>query len=158
MATIHARALEEPAWPPENYDGLAGVRRTGVIPVAAGENVSTLMDFDRLLAAEAVDYVQPSPAKMGGVSELRRVFTIAAVQNVAVMPHTFYDGPGLLAALHVTAALGTADSMIEWRHFDLEANVYNDELAPRDGRVLTPQGPGLGFEPDPDVISKYLNA
>jgi hypothetical protein len=36
---------------------------------------------------------------MGGISELCKIFPIAAVRNVAVMPHTFYDGPGLLAAI-----------------------------------------------------------
>lgn len=148
--------LEEPVWPPENYAGLAALRRSGGVEIAAGENVSTLMDFDRLMAAEAVDYVQPSPAKIGGISKLREVFTLAAVRNVAVMPHTFYDGPGLLAGLHTTAALGTADTMIEWRYFDLEANIYDGELAPSGGRVSTPQGPGLGFEPDLDVIKKYV--
>jgi hypothetical protein len=41
-----------------------------------------------------------------------------------VMPHAFYDGPGLLAGIHVPAALGTADTMIEWRFFDLEAQIF----------------------------------
>ena len=45
---------------------------------------------------------------MGGISELRKIFPLAAVQNIPVMPHSFYDGPGLLAAIHATAALGTA--------------------------------------------------
>lgn len=148
--------LEEPIWPPENYDGLAQLRRTCSIPIAAGENVSTLMDFERLMAARAVDFVQPSPAKMGGISELCKVFPVAAVRNVAVMPHTFYDGPGLLAAIHVTAALGRADTMIEWRCFDLEAQLYCDALGPKRGRIMVPQGPGLGIEPDPNVIRAYL--
>lgn len=150
--------LEEPVWPPDNYDGLARLRETCGIEIAAGENVSTLMAFDRLMAVQAVDYIQPSPAKMGGISELRNVFSLAQTQNVAVMPHTFYDGPGLLAGLHVTAALGSADSMIEYRYFDLEANLHEGALAPRTGRLVTPQQPGLGFEPDQDVISKYLRA
>ena len=72
---------------PENYDGLAQLRRACRI-------ASTLMDFDRLMGAGAVDFVQPSPAKMGGISELCKVFPIAAVRNIAVMPHCFYDGPG----------------------------------------------------------------
>ena len=59
-------------------------------------------------------------------------------------------------AIHATAALGTADSMIEWRYFDLEAKVLGDALTAKDGRVLVPQGPGLGIDPDPDVISAYL--
>jgi L-alanine-DL-glutamate epimerase-like enolase superfamily enzyme len=155
LQEIGPKWLEEPVWPPENYDGLAQVRRTGTVAIAAGENVATLLDFGRLLDAEAVDFVQPSPAKMGGLTELGQVFTAAALHNVTVMLHSFYDGPGLLAAIHATAALGTADSMIEWRYFDLEATVYGDALIPENGRIRVPQGPGLGIDPDPEVISSY---
>jgi L-alanine-DL-glutamate epimerase-like enolase superfamily enzyme len=156
LQACNLKWLEEPLWPPENYEGLAELRQTSGIPIAAGENISTLLDFERLLNAKAVDFVQPSPAKMGGVSELCKVFSIAAVHNVAVMPHSFYDGPGLLAAIHSTAALGTADSMIEWRRFDLEAQIYGGALAPVHGRISVPQGPGLGIDPDPEVIRAYL--
>jgi L-alanine-DL-glutamate epimerase-like enolase superfamily enzyme len=158
LTEVRLKWLEEPVWPPENYDGLAQLRRTCGIPIAAGENVSTLMDFGRLMGAGAVDFVQPSPAKMGGVTELCKVFPVAAIRNVTVMPHTFYDGPGLLASMHVTAALGTADAMIEWRYFDLEAPVYAGGLVQKHGRVLVPQGPGLGIDPDPDVIRAYRRA
>lgn len=65
--------LEEPVWPPENYSGLARVRQEGGIPVAAGENASTLMDFQHLLEAKAVDFIQPSPAKMGGLTVFQGV-------------------------------------------------------------------------------------
>ena len=92
---------------------------------------------------------------MGGITEFQKVFTAAAIGNVPVMPHSFYDGPGLLAAIHATAALGTADSMIEWRYFDLEATVYGHGFAPENGQVPVPQGPGLGLDPDPDVVQAY---
>jgi L-alanine-DL-glutamate epimerase-like enolase superfamily enzyme len=155
LKAINLKWLEEPLWPPENFAGLAELRRTSGIPIAAGENVSTLMDFERLLAAKAVDFVQPSPAKMGGISELRRVFLLAAMHNTPVMPHSFYDGPGLVAAIHATAALSTPDSMIEWRCFDLEAQIYGGALTPKRGRISVPQAPGLGIDPDPDVIRAY---
>lgn len=100
-------------WSPENFTGRAALRRATGIPVSTGENVSTLMDFERLLEAGVVDFVQPSVAKMGDISELRRVFPLASVHNVPVMTHAFYDGPGLLAALQVTAALGGPGAMIE---------------------------------------------
>jgi L-alanine-DL-glutamate epimerase-like enolase superfamily enzyme len=70
-------------------------------------------------------------------------------------PQSFYDGPGLLAAIHATAAVGTFDSMIEWRLFDLEAPVYGGALTAKRGRVSVPQGPGLGIDPDPDNIRAY---
>jgi L-alanine-DL-glutamate epimerase-like enolase superfamily enzyme len=149
------RWLEEPLWPPEDYDGLARLRAACGIPLAAGENAAAPLDFGRLLAAPAVDYIQPSPAKMGGVSELARVFTLAAARNVTVMPHTFYHGPGLLAAVHAAAALGTPDTMIEWRYTDLAARPYGDAVQPDGGRIRLPQGPGLGADPDPDVLRRY---
>ena len=46
--------------------------------------------------------------------------------------------------------------MIEWRYFDLEATVYGGGFAPENGRVPVPQGPGLGMDPDPDVVQAYL--
>lgn len=156
LQELHLKWLEEPIWPPENYDGLAQLRKACGIPIAAGENSCALMDFERLLAAEAVDFVQPSVAKMGGITELLKVAPIAAVRNVTLMPHCFYDGPGLLAAIHVTAAHGTPDSMIEYRYFDLEAQIYGGMLEPANGRISVPQRPGLGLDPDPNVIRDYL--
>ena len=155
LAGLGLAWLEEPLWPPENYDGLARLRAEYPIPLAAGENVTAQPDFDRLMGAGAVDFIQPSPAKMGGLSELVKVFALAAVRNVTVMPHTFYHGPGLLAAVHAVAALGSPDAMIEWRHSGLAARPYGPAFAPADGRIAVPQGPGLGLDPDPAVLRAY---
>jgi L-alanine-DL-glutamate epimerase-like enolase superfamily enzyme len=154
LRPFNLRWLEEPVWPPENYAGLAEVRAGGGIAVAAGENAATLLQFQRLIEAKAVDYVQPSPIKMGGITELRKVFGLAAKHKVTVMPHTFYDGPGLLAGVHVNAAFGDG-SLVEWRYFDLESRLYGDAAVPKHGSIAVPQGPGLGLEPDPDVIRRY---
>jgi hypothetical protein len=51
------------------------------------------------------------------------------------MLHSFYNGPGLLAAIHARAALGTTDAMFEWLTFDLEQNIYGDALAQTRGRI-----------------------
>jgi L-alanine-DL-glutamate epimerase-like enolase superfamily enzyme len=150
------RWLEEPIWPPEDYAGLSRMRQVCGIPLAAGENVPGLTDFGRLLDAGAADFVQPSPAKLGGVTELCKVFPVAEARGVTVAPHTFYHGPGLLAAIHATAALGAADALIEWRYSDLEALPYGDALRPEHGRIAVPQAPGLGLDPDPAVIRAYL--
>jgi len=155
LRPYNLRWLEEPVWPPENYEGLARVRREGGIPVAAGENASTLMDFQHLLQAQAVDFVQPSPSKMGGITELRKVFALASAHNTTVMVHTFYDGPGLLASVHAYAALGGPNSLVEWRYFDLEAQLYGDAIIPKRGIIPVPQGAGLGMEPNLDVIRDY---
>lgn len=124
LRPLNLRWIEEPVWPPENYSGLATVRKQGGIPVAAGENASKLMDVQHLLEAGALDFVQPSPAKMGGITELQKVYALANAHGVTVMDHAFYDSPGLLAAVHGSAALGGAKSLVEWRYFDLEAQLY----------------------------------
>ena len=159
LRPLNLRWLEEPVWPPEDHSALAQVRARCGIPVAAGENATTLAQFKHLFDAGAVDFIQPSPAKMGGVSELRNVFTLAAAYNVTVMPHSFYDGPAFLAGLHVNAALGHnspgVGSMVEWRYFDLERRLYGDQAVPRNGAIAVPQSPGLGFDPDPEVIARY---
>lgn len=155
LRPFNLRWLEEPVWPPENYAGLARVRQEGRIPVAAGENASTLMDFQHLFEAKAVDFIQPSPAKMGGLTELRKVYALASAHNVTVMVHTFYDGPGLLAAVHASAALGGPDALVEWRYFDLEAQLYGAAILPKNGAIAVPQAPGLGLEPSLDVMREY---
>jgi L-alanine-DL-glutamate epimerase-like enolase superfamily enzyme len=147
--------LEEPLWPPEDHDGLARLRATATMPLAAGENVTTWHDFSRLLNAGAVDVVQPSPAKMGGVSALGQVLTLAAGHGTTVVPHTFYHGPGLLAALHVMAAARPPDALIEWRYSPLEARPYGTALLPHRGRLTIPDGPGLGLDPDPEVLLAF---
>ena len=154
LRPLNLRWLEEPVWPPEDHTALAQIRASGGIPIAAGENATTVAQFKHLFDAGAVDFVQPSPAKMGGISELRKVFTLANAYNVTVMPHSFYDGPAFLAGIHVNAALGRG-SMVEWRYFDLQARLYGDQAIPRNGSVAVPQAPGLGFDPDPEIIRRY---
>ncbi len=146
--------LEEPVWPPEDHASLAIIRKRGGIPVAAGENAATLQQFRHLLEAGALDVVQPSPAKSGGVSGLCDVFALAHEYGVRVVPHSFYEGPGLLAAIHACAAL-SPHPLVEWRFFDTEARLYGDEVVPVDGKLRVPEGPGLGYDPDPEIIGRY---
>ena len=71
------------------------------------------------------------------------------------MPHSPYFGPGFLATLHLLAARGTPGGMIERYHMDLEASLYGELIMPEDGSFALPTGPGLGRDPDPDVIKTY---
>jgi len=47
------------------------------------------------------------------------------------MLHSFYDGSGLLAAIHTAATLGAAETTIDWRVFDLAAQLYAGALTPK---------------------------
>jgi len=144
--------IEEPVWPPEDFRGAAEMSASRV-PVAIGENVLTPVDFTRLIDSRAVDYVQPSVAKIGGISIMRDIVVAANQASVAVAPHSAYFGPGLIATAHVSAALVRAP-MIERLYCDLAESPFGDWYEPVDGYLTVPQGPGLGIDPDPGILEK----
>nr|WP_283949611.1 mandelate racemase/muconate lactonizing enzyme family protein [Limobrevibacterium gyesilva] len=146
--------LEEPVWPPEDFAGLARVRREGGIPIAAGENACGLMDFRNAFQAGALDIAQPSVAKIGGVTEMLKVAGLAEAFGVRLIPHCAYFGPGFLASLHLHARLAP-DQPFERLFVDLEASPYHELVLATNGRVNVPDGPGLGRDPDPAVLARY---
>jgi L-alanine-DL-glutamate epimerase-like enolase superfamily enzyme len=144
--------IEEPVWPPEDFEAARLVGAAGV-PVAIGENVLTPTDFARLIDRRAVDYIQPSVAKIGGISIMRDIIAAANTANVAVAPHSAYFGPGLIATAHLGAALSRAP-MVERLYCDLTESPFGDWYEPVDGYLAVPQGPGLGIDPDPALLEK----
>jgi D-galactarolactone cycloisomerase len=153
---VGVRWLEEPVWPPEDYAGIARVRAEGGLATAAGENAGNPDDFARMLAAGAVDYVQPSVTKVGGVSAMRAVAEIAARHGATLVPHSPYFGPGYLATLHLIAASGRVDVRLETYFLDAELPVYGTALnVAADGMIAVPEAPGLGLEPDPAVLARF---
>jgi D-galactarolactone cycloisomerase len=147
--------LEEPIFPPEDFQAIAKLRAGTGVPMAAGENNCTAFQFREMFAANAVDYAQPSVTKVGGVTEFQKVATLADASGVTLMPHSPYFGPGFLATLQLMAARGQPDGMIERYHMDLEASLYGKLVYPVNGAFVVPTAPGLGGDPDPDVLKTY---
>ena len=100
-------------------------------------------------------HLQPSVTKVGGISEMRKIITLAETQGATVMPHSPYFGPGLLATLHILSTLPD-ECLAEYFFYKaLPASLYGDAIVARDGQLTVPDGPGLGVEPDLDVIREY---
>ena len=152
LAPFDLTWLEEPVWPPEDHAGLARVWVEGGIPTAAGEN-AMLPEFKSMVERHAIAYAQPSVTKVGGVTQLRKVTALAEAAGVAVVPHSAYFGPGLLASMHCIAAMGN-ETLVERYDCDFAVNPMHDAIMPKaNGRMSIPQGPGLGMDPDPAVIA-----
>ncbi|TDR93164.1 mandelate racemase/muconate lactonizing enzyme family protein [Enterovirga rhinocerotis] len=145
--------FEEPVWPPEDAQGLARVRACG-IPIAAGENTAGLHGFKALVEAGAIDIAQPSVTKIGGITEMLRVFAYCTAHGVTVTPHCPYFGPGFIASLHIISALAERP-LVEVLWLEMEANPFDPWVKPVDGRVKLPPGPGLGCDPDPAIVERY---
>jgi len=146
--------LEEPVWPPENYAGIAEVRRRGALRTAAGENAGSAADFKLAFEAGALDFAQPDLTKTLGISEAIRIAALADAYNVAVVPHNAVYGPGLLATLHFNASRPDTPPL-ERLYFALEKHPLSQALEPVNGSIAVPETPGLGFDPDPEVIERY---
>jgi len=146
--------LEEPVWPPEDFATLADVRSKGGLGIAAGENACTEYQFRQMMEAGAVSHAQPSVIKVGGVTEFLKVARLADQLGVKIVPHSPYFGPGLLATLHLLA--GRADGLVEMFYLRREACLWDGRAdVDATGHVAVPTGPGLGYEPDRDVIERY---
>ena len=146
--------LAEPIFPPEDFAALARLQRETGVPLAAGENACTAFEFRKMFEAGAVTYCQPSVTKVGGITEFRKVATLAETHGVSLMAHSPYFGPGWLATLHLLSALPNS-GMVERFYLSLEASLYGDLIDPVGGDFRVPDQPGLGPDPDPDVVRDY---
>jgi D-galactarolactone cycloisomerase len=146
--------LEEPVWPPEDFHGLARVRDAAAMPIAAGENVAGIHELESMLRAGAVDICQPSVIKFGGIAAVAEAATLARAHGVDYVPHCFYFGPGFLASLHLAAAYAPSVAF-ELFFGELQASPYHDAVRARGGQLAMPAGPGLGIDPDMEVIDRF---
>ena len=147
--------LEEPVWPPNDYDGLSRVRLEGGATIAAGENAAGLHDFKVAFDAGALDVAQPSIIKIGGPSAMVEIAALCRAYGVRLVPHNAYFGPGYLASLHCNAALAP-DVPFERLYLDLEASPYHELVEAKDAKAIVPDGPGLGRDPDMEVMKRYF--
>jgi len=124
------------------------------VPLAMGENATGLLDFRRMVAAGATDFVQPSVVKIGGLSRLWRIAMEAEKAGVTCVPHAFFFGPGYLATLHALAAKERT-TPIERLFGDVAFTAYSKTVAVENGAVNVPDRPGLGADPEPEMLERY---
>lgn len=154
LAPYNLYWLEEPVWPPEDYRGLSEVAAAVETPIAAGENEATTFGFREMIAQRAVDILQPSMTKVGGLLEFRKICALAASANLSVAPHSFYFGPGLAATLHLIASTPGC-LFVEFPTGELETPLLTNPIQAKDGHVQVPAGPGLGVELNKEAFTRY---
>jgi L-alanine-DL-glutamate epimerase-like enolase superfamily enzyme len=146
--------LEEPVWPPEDFATLAEVRAKGGLDIAAGENACTVHQFRQMMTAGAVSHAQPSVTKVGGITEFLKIAALADELDVKLVPHSPYFGPGFLATLHLLSLRD--EGLIEYFYMKRPACLWRGRIEiDANGSVEVPQGPGLGYEPDSEVMEQY---
>jgi L-alanine-DL-glutamate epimerase-like enolase superfamily enzyme len=100
-----------------------------------------------------VGIAQPSITKIGGVTEMRKIFALGEANGVVVVPHSPYFGPGLMASIHMCAA-SAREIPIERYYCDFSETPFGDQIIPKNGDFAVPQVPGLGQDPDAELVER----
>lgn len=127
------------------------------MPLAAGENLRGEAAFDAAIASRSLGVLQPDIGKWGGFSQCVPIGRRAVAAGMRFCPHWLAGGIGLMASLHLRAAVG-GDGVTEW---DANPNPLRERFplpAVVDGAVTLPDAPGLGFEPDLRAIAEFAVA
>jgi len=144
--------VEEPLWPPNDYDMLRELTRKSPVPITAGENEYTLYGFRRLMES-GVAYVQPDISKVGGVLRFMRIVKEAENHGIQVAPH-LRPHRSMLAhvfTLHVASVLGNV-SIVEWPLAPPPGNLFNPTLTIRNGTIEVPGNAGVGVNVNEELL------
>jgi len=143
--------IEEP-FLPDDIDSHAALARRTSIMVATGEIEAGRWRFKEILDKGAAAILQTDSIVCGGISEFRKIAATAASYGVPVAPHAWHD-------IHVHLAASTVNAIyVEFMPDDHIVNfrrLIDVQIEAKDGHLLLPDRPGLGFEFDPAAIELY---
>ncbi|PZN96895.1 MAG: galactokinase [Hyphomicrobiales bacterium] len=134
--------LEDPVTP-DNFDELAEVASKIGIPLATGERLTSLWEFQMLIARKAVQMVRPDVCLVGGISGARKIAALAEASHIGVVPHNPLSAVSTAACLQIAA---TAPTFVLQ---ELPADTWSDKTDRRpafeDLFVGAPAHDGSGF-------------
>jgi D-galactarolactone cycloisomerase len=147
--------LEEPLFV-EDIEGHATLRERGKVPIAVGENLHTYYAFENFIVRGAVDFIQPDVARAGGITEIRRITSLAAKHNVPVSFHTWGDAVALAASVHLSAALKDCIVMeLDYTYNPLREELLREPFKVENRYLLPPEKPGLGIELNQEALQRF---
>jgi galactonate dehydratase len=147
--------FEEPCWP-EHVDALLEVKRALPFPIATGERLTGRWEFRELLEKRAVAIIQPDVSHCGGISETRRIASMAETYSIPVACHNPQGPVSTASSLHV--AFATPNYLIQevvradvpWRN-----DIVIGGFAVDGGVVSAPTAAGLGIDINEAEAAKH---
>jgi L-alanine-DL-glutamate epimerase-like enolase superfamily enzyme len=148
--------FEEPV-PFDWYEETRQVAENLRIPIAGGEQESSLQNFRWLIANEALQVVQPDIFYFGGMVRSMKVARMATLSGKKCTPHISGSGLGYIYMMHFVSVVPNAGPFHEFKGLNtqLPLECPTSDLMTHNGRVKVPSGPGLGVTIDPDFIARY---
>lgn len=155
-------AAYRPAWyeepvTPHNLDLLREVKQALPFPIAAGERLYMLEEFQRLTSLRACDVVQMDLAHCGGLSVGRKIAAMCQAHDLRIAPHCSIGPVTLCAAIHFGWA--TPQVCVQENFAEFDVSWRNDLVGGwnpiRNGEFALPDQPGLGIELDEAACARH---
>jgi galactonate dehydratase len=155
LAPYNITWFEEPV-PPESYHALRQVREQVPTRICVGERLHTRFDFVPVLEQRLADFIMPDVTWTGGISELKKISTMAEAYYVPVSPHDASGPINVMAGAHV---MMTVPNFYKLETMRSKLSAYDafitEPLVCIDGNLQVPRTPGLGIEMNVEYLRAY---
>jgi galactonate dehydratase len=153
---FHPFFYEDPILP-DNFDAMALVANNIHIPIATGERIHTIYEFEMLLRRGAVQYVRPDVCMAGGLTHSKKIAALAEAHHVGVVPHNPLSPVSTAACIQLAACIPNF-ALQEYPKGEDESpkkDIVKSALQLEDGFLIIPDAPGLGIELTEDAQERY---
>ena len=149
--------LEEPVGP-EDIKAYSHIRKSTTVPIAGSERLTSKKQFNRFFENECVDIAQPDIVYIGGISEMKKVCSMAEAYQVKIAPHNTKGPVGSMAAADVMASSTNAviqefmsPEVVPWRN-----DILENPLEIKNSCLVIDDRPGLGIEFNNKELNKRI--
>lgn len=152
----HPFFYEDPILP-DNFDAMEQVARHINIPIATGERLHTIYEFEMLLKRDAVQYVRPDVCMVGGLTHAKKIAALAEAHHVGVVPHNPLSPVSTAACIQLAACIPNF-ALQEYPIREDEppkSELVQSALQAEDGFILIPDAPGIGVELADDAAARH---
>ncbi|MEJ2556377.1 MAG: galactonate dehydratase [Anaerolineae bacterium] len=167
---------------PDNFDAMALVAANVHIPIATGERLHTIYEFEMLLKRGAVQYLRPDVCLAGGLTHCKKIAALAEAHQVGVVPHNPLSPVSTAACVQLDVCIPNfaLQEYPRWEHKLSEGEMEESSLVPsgdsaplplgwdpprigivknpirvENGFLIAPDGPGIGVELAEDAAERY---
>ena len=127
------------------------------IPIATGERLHTIYEFEMLLKRGAVQFVRPDVCMAGGLTHCKKIAALAEAHHVGVVPHNPLSPVSTAACIQLAACIPNF-ALQEYpigEHEPPKSEIVKSPLKLENGYLIIPDAPGIGVELAEDAAEKY---
>ena len=152
----HPFFYEDPILP-DNFDAMGLVAQQIAIPIATGERIHTIHEFEMLLSRGAVQYVRPDVCMAGGITHTKKIAAVAEAHYVGVVPHNPLSPVSTAACLQIAASIPNfaIQELPTGEHEPPKSEIVKSAVQVEDGFLIVPDTPGIGVELADDAQERH---